>query len=182
MRDGLRDEPPLEEAVPRHMKRGHLKRSALTADPAKTKAFVQRGRGSLKRGSLPRSVALRNPPPRRSELPGARGWTQRVFTLYGRACVVCGDRATEAHHVVPRQVILATQHLTRVERELLAYDARNGAPVCGFGSPNGCHANHEAAARRIPFDRLPEGAVEWAVEHGFRSRVMDRRVYPRQAP
>jgi hypothetical protein len=158
-----------------------VKRSGLKADPAKTAAFVKRGRGKLKRTSLPRTVALNNPPPRRSELPGARGWTQRVFTLYGRVCVVCGDRATEAHHVVPRHVVLSARHLSLAEREALAYDARNGAPVCGLGTRHSCHANHEAASHRIPFDRLPAGAVEWAIEHGFRSRVMDRRVYPRQA-
>jgi hypothetical protein len=160
------------------MKRGALKRSALKPG-AKS---LERGstfasRGNLQRVSLPRTVALHNPPPRRSELPGARGWTQRVFTLYGRACVVCGGPATEAHHVVPRQVILAARHLTQADRELLAYDAR----VCGRGTSRACHANHEAAAHRIPFDRLPAGAVEWAVEHGFRGRVMDRRVYPREA-
>ena len=159
------------------MKRGALKRSGLKPG-AKS---LERGstfasRGSLKRTSLPRSVALHNPPPRRSELPGARGWTQRVFTLYGRACVVCGAKAGQAHHVTGKAVILAARHLSAAEREALAFDARNGAPVCVQ-----CHMDHESAAKRIPFDRLPAGAVEWAIEHGFRGRVMDRRVYPRAA-
>jgi hypothetical protein len=47
-----------------------------------------------------------------------------------------------------------------------------------------CHERHETAAERIPFDRLPGAVVEWAVEHGFRQRVFDRRIYtrPRSAP
>ncbi len=154
------------------MKRSRLKPGAKSIARGSTFA----SRGSLKRASLPCTVALHNPPPRRSELPGARGWTQRVFTLHGRVCVVCGAKAVQAHHVTGKAVILAARHLSAADREVLAYDARNGCPVCVQ-----CHMDHEAAAHRIPFDRLPAGAVEWALEHGFRGRVMDRRVYPRQA-
>jgi hypothetical protein len=117
-----------------------------------------------------------NPPPRREakRLPGARGWTQRVFALHGRRCIVCRAKAVQAHHVVPRGVILRAAHLTPDVRETLAYDARNGVPVCVH-----CHERHELAAARIPFDRLPDSVVEWARFHGFAGRVMDRRVYPR---
>jgi len=160
------------------MKRGApLKRSALKPG-AKS---LERGstfasRGSLKRSGMPRTAALASPPARRRELPGERGWTQRVFELHGDRCVVCGRKAVHAHHVTGKDVILRATHLSVPEREALAFDERQGCPVCFQ-----CHMDHEAAAHRIPFDRLPAGAVEWALEHGFRSRVMDRRVYPREA-
>ncbi len=151
------------------MKRSALKRTAaLTSDPAKRAAFIERGRGGMKRKPLGRGV----PTPM---LPGARGWTRRVFALHGTRCVVCGRRATQAHHAVPRHVILAARHLTPQERADLAYDARNGVPVDEV-----CHAAHELASRRIPFDRLPPQVVAWAIEHGFRGRIMDRRAYPRE--
>lgn len=152
------------------MKRGgNLKRSPLKADPATIAAFVQRGRGQLRRVDF----AATNPPPRKTTLPGARGWTQRVFALYGNRCVACGKRAAHGHHTVALRTILDAHRLTVDVRAALAFDARNGCPVCAQ-----CHMDHEAAANRIPFDKLPPGAVQWAIEHGFRSRVMDRRVYP----
>lgn len=146
----------------------------LKADPAKTRAFVQRGRSKLKRGDW----RATNPPPRRADkrLPGARGWTQRVFAIYGRQCIVCGARAVHGHHAVARQTILSARHLSPEERALLAYDARQGVPIC-----ERCHSRHELAVARIPFERLPAPVVAWALEHGFRSRIMDKRVYPRQA-
>lgn len=102
--------------------------------------------------------------------PGARGWTQRVLALYGRRCVVCGARAVQGHHAVPRQTIVAREG----EGTPLEYDARNGVPVC-----LACHAAHEGASRRIGYWRLPEGVVEWAREHGF-EWVLDReQVYPK---
>lgn len=146
---------------------------------------MKRG-GNLKRsGPLKRTKALKrggwratNPPRRREErrLPGARGWTQRVLALYGRQCIVCGDRAVHGHHVIARQTILTARHLSAEERVLLAYDARQGVPIC-----ERCHSRHELAVARIPFERLPPGVVAWVIEHGFRSRIMDRRVYPHRA-
>lgn len=154
------------------MKRGApLKRTTpLKADPEATRVFVQRGRGKLNR----RDWRARNPPPRKTSLPGARGWTQRVFTLYGNRCVVCGERAVQGHHAVERSVILSARHLTQTEREALAYDARNGVPVCLRD-----HERHTNAVARIPFACLPPAVVEWALAHGFRGRIMDRRIYPR---
>ena len=154
------------------MKRGGpLKRTtALTSDPVKRAAFIERGRGGLTRTRKPLGRAAPTP-----LLPGERGWTQRVFALYGRRCVVCGRKAVHAHHAVGKAVILAAWRLSVPEREALAYDERAGVPCC-FD----CHMNHEAASRRIPFDRLPPAVVAWAIEHGFRGRIMDRRVYPRE--
>ncbi len=151
------------------MKRSPLKRtSALKADPAKTKAFVERGRGGLARTRNTISRAAPTPP-----LPGARGWTRRVFALYGDRCVICGKKAVHAHHAVAKQVVLAEWHLTPQQRAALAYDERQGVPCCFFH-----HMAHEGGSERIPFGKLPPQVVAWAIEHGFRSRVMDRRIYP----
>jgi len=159
-----------------------MKRKArLRANPSKTREWQQRSRERAPRQRARKGKRVpwweqTNPTPRREEkdTPGANGWTQRVFTLHGRRCRVCGKRrAVQGHHVVPRQVIVTAPHLTREQRAMLAYDARNGLPVCLR-----CHERHELAVQRIPFEALPASVVEWAVEHGFEDRVFDERVYP----
>lgn len=147
------------------MRRG----KGLRSDPAKQRAWQQRSREK----ALAAQVKKRNPPPRREDrrFPGARGWTRRVFTLYGYRCVVCGDPAKHGHHAVPRQKIIRADHLSDEERTELAYDARNGVPVC-----EGCHDLHERAHRRIPRACLPAGVVEWAIDYGFLSVI--ERTYP----
>lgn len=114
-----------------------------------------------------RAIKSNNPTRRRGKLPGATGWTQRVFALYGRTCVVCGQRATQGHHAVAKQTILARGDLD------LAYDARNGVPICEL-----CHGRHEKAFKRIPRARLPHGVLDWAYDNGFGWFVDKRDVYP----
>ena len=181
------------------MKRGGnlQRRTPLKADPAKTAAFVQRGRGKLEAAAsllkcancaalLSRRVddgcpvcshPIPAPPAKqrvRRRSSGWKGWKMRVFALYGDRCIACGKRATQAHHVVGRAVIMAAAHLTPEERAALEYDEAQGVPVC-----TACHMDHEAAAKRIPFLALPPGVIEWAIFNGFRTRIMDKRVYPR---
>lgn len=136
------------------------------------------GRKSLDRGStfkrpgetLDAKALLRNNPRRREgEWPGERGWTQRVFSLYGRACVVCrGAAAAQAHHAVPKRTIIARGGAI----DLLVFDARNGVPVC-----HRCHEAHENGSRRIPYVCLPGGVVAWAHENGW-AWYLDR-IYPK---
>lgn len=124
------------------------------------------------------AIMKRNPRWRREEktLPGASGWTQRVFALYGRLCVVCSEPgkpvpAVHGHHAVPKQTILARGDLE------LAYDQRNGVPIC-----LDCHHKHEfpgATGGRIPRSKLPEGVIEWAYEHDFGWYIDKRAIYPR---
>lgn len=120
-----------------------------------------------------------NPPRRSAKNPAARGWTQRVFALYGRYCLACPkgklSRAVQAHHLVPRQRIAKDFRKTREERDALEYDARNGFPICKT-----CHEHHEfpgADAKRIPRSRIPALALEWAAEHGY-AHVLEAPVYP----
>ena len=131
------------------------------------------GRKSLERGSTfinVKALLANNPRRRARTAPGARGWTQRVFALYGRQCVVCGGKASQAHHAVPRQTIVARGG----DSFEIAYDPRNGVPVC-FD----CHQAHENASRRIPLSLLPPGVVAWADENGFRWYL--DRTYPHTA-
>jgi hypothetical protein len=134
-----------------------------------------RRKTGLKRTPLNKRALLKNNPPFRREektLPGATGWTQRVFALYGNLCVVCSKpgrpvRAVQAHHATPKRTIIA-----RGDNEL-AYDQRNGVPVC-----KRCHERHETATRRIPRSKLPEGVIRWAYEHDFGWYIDKRDIYP----
>jgi hypothetical protein len=107
--------------------------------------------------------------PRREErsIPGANGYTQRVFAIYGVRCMVCGAKAVHAHHVVPKRTIVA-----RGEADFpLVYDARNGFPICPA-----CHERHEKAFRRIWRHELAFAHVDWAESNGFGWVI--ERYYP----
>lgn len=136
--------------------------------------------------SLRRKTAMKrthwsrkNNPTRRAHdrNPNATGWTQRVFALYGRRCLVCNlRRASQAHHVVPAQRIRKADHLDQEERDALEFDARNGLPIC-----EPCHQGHELASARIPYSRLKSQHLAWAMAWGFASTIKDARIYPRKA-
>lgn len=118
--------------------------------------FNSRGKG------LDRATKKRNPPRRpNNPNPYARGWTQRVLTLYGRRCLVkdCGKKAVHGHHIVPLQMLKSRFG----EIHPLCYDQRNGFPIC-----KRCHEQHELGVKRIRFRDLPELALEWAEDHGFK--------------
>lgn len=151
------------------------RRKPLRADPEKQRAWERRSREKqieLARGFLtadPEHGGFRatNPPVRFHE-PALRGFTQRVFTLYGRKCVVCRRRAAQAHHVIPKRTLKARQE----PAETLG-DARNGVPVCVR-----CHERHEGATRRICRDELPLGVIAWAYANNFGWYIDDVRYYP----
>lgn len=124
----------------------------------------------------PADVRKTNPPRRYGvKNPMARGWTQRVFALYGRHCLACPKhvhtRAVQAHHLVPAQRIRNDARKTRAERAELEFDARNGFPIC-----QRCHEQHETGTRRIPMSRIPALALEWAIDHGY-EHVLTPPVY-----
>lgn len=111
-----------------------------------------------------------NPKRRRDRVAGLRGFTQRVKSLHGGKCLVCGHRAVQAHHIVPLRTLFAQGEDVAQE---LGGDQRNGMPVCKT-----CHERHEQAFKRIPRSKLPAIAIEWAEAYGFAWYVEDRRVYP----
>lgn len=105
--------------------------------------------------------------------PGANGYTQRVFVLYGDRCSICSTRrapvkAVHAHHVVPKRTIIARGPADYS----LVYDQRNGLPLC-FG----CHFDHEYAPRVVIYrHHLLRGHLDWAAEFGFVWKV--EKDYP----
>lgn len=144
------------------------------------KKAKDRGSTFKSRGGRPARGIRGNPKTRAQskKWPGATGWTQRVFALYGRVCLACPRKdpkpATQAHHVIPKQVIVNARHLSPEERAQLAYDARNGLPIC-----EQCHMDHEYAPDwRIPRVRLLPDHFEWAADHGFRYFIEKREIYP----
>lgn len=143
------------------MKRSTLKRSKrLTVDPSKVADWQQRSRTPLRVDPAKRqNWRAANPQFRRSRVPGLRGFTQRVFTLYGNRCVVCGGRAVQAHHAIALRTLFAR---SEADGKALGADARNGVPVCALD-----HARHENASRRIRRSELPLGVIAWAEEHDF---------------
>ena len=102
---------------------------------------------------------------RRHVRPSLSGFRNAVVT---RPCVLisldCEGRL-EAHHVI------AAQKLRRIGREDLTTDPRNGMPLCERH-----HRRHTLGYAAIPFEFLPEEAVEFAEELGLRWWLVRR--YP----
>ncbi len=142
------------------------------------KKSQERGSTFASRNGLTRKHKKQNPQRRGKQgkrNPYSRGWTQRVFTLYGRRCLVkdCGKKAVQAHHIVPRQMIADKFG----EEHPLCYDQRNGFPIC-----KRCHEQHELGVKRIRFRDLPELALEWAEDHGFGWYIEPRGPKPPTYP
>jgi hypothetical protein len=142
------------------MKRGKPleRKTGLKADPEKTRAFIERGRGALQRtGSGMRRVTAGEGPLTPAE------WRAAVFAAAHGRCIISGTRARDlddprfqAHHILPKRVL-------RV-RGLLSYvwDARNGLWLRAD-----VHAAHEAPGvndGRIPAYRLPTCVWEFCDE------------------
>lgn len=140
------------------------RKKPLRADPAKVRAFLQRGRGALKRtDSLTRSgfSAKRKVAPIEGPLTPAE-WRRQVFAASGGRCTVTGARARDAddrrfhaHHV------LAADSLRK--RRLFAYvwDARNGLWIAEL--PHMAH-EHSGGEHRIAREHLPASAWLFAAE------------------
>jgi hypothetical protein len=158
----------------------------LRADPDKTRRWQDRSRDAAVKREGIRWVSLRRSTPgfitsgfqatnpkargRRSRVPGLRGFTQRVFALYGDRCVVCHGKAVQAHHVVPLRTLFARGEDYALEA---GGDARNGAPICVA-----CHESHENASRRIRRSELPVGVIRWAQQEDFGWYIDRPGIYP----
>lgn len=95
---------------------------------------------------------------------------------YGAVWVVC--EPSEPSVVSPERRTLPLRAARRNEdcdltREQIAWDPRNGMPLC-----RRCHDLHTTAARRIPRRRLPASAWEFAQELGERFVARLERTYP----
>lgn len=151
-----------------------MKRSKLTADPAKVAAFNQRGRGSLKRAATAPSDfrddagrPITVPPfaaPSRSRTSPVKVPTNARKVALARSrgrCVVCGDRAHQCHHVFPKS-----------KWPELIKDPDNLVGVCAR-----CHMAHEfigVKATRIPLAALPACAIALAAAESRRQTYLER--------
>lgn len=151
----------------------------LRADPAKVRAFVQRGRGGLERSGFRRSAAKALAAKR--EVRALEGpldpaeWRRQVFEASGRRCVVTGTRARDAaddrfhaHHPVSQDALRRRGLYGRL------WDPRNGVLVA-----EEIHMGHEhtGGEARIPREKLlqsvwdfareldAEDGTSWATEH-----------------
>lgn len=93
---------------------------------------------------------------------------------YRKKCVVCGSKKdVHAHHVVEKQYLahLFPRGANGKTLAELRADPRNGIALCA-----GCHERHTNASRRVPIDKLPAAAFEFAAELGLQHRL-GRRFY-----
>lgn len=112
------------------------------------------GAKSLERGSTfkPRPIdyanaqATRKGKPRKPRVPGGASKAAWGATARSRACAVCGQRATQGHHIITQQEL---RHACGGELARFRWDQRNLLALC-----NGCHAGHHARSRPIPLSVL----------------------------
>jgi hypothetical protein len=178
-----------------------VKRSKpLRRDTAKAREFVERGRGRIKSDAEAAAAFLRRgreagarslrasssaaakakPARRADEGPlSPADWRKAVYEASGRRCIISGARADDpfdprfdAHHVLPKGELRA--------RGLLQYvwDARNGVLLA-----ERVHRQHTDAFLRIPREKVPPAAWEFAAELDARAgtewaTVMLERNYP----
>lgn len=94
---------------------------------------------------------------------------QRLVLMRDNGCVLKDETCEEpyeAHH------ILTQQQLRKRGFSDVSYDVRNGMGLC-----NRHHRRHTRALERVPFERVPDRAHEFAAELGL-GWLIDR-YYPR---
>jgi 5-methylcytosine-specific restriction endonuclease McrA len=93
-------------------------------------------------------------------------WSQRV--LLAHPFCVCGARAEEAHHVIPKSFLrreLTSKTQPRVPVEVMN-DPRNGMGLC-----RQCHSRHTNHFKRLSLNDVPHEAWMFAQEHGVEWRL-----------
>lgn len=173
-----------------------MKRSALKADPAKTRAFVQRGRGRLARSPLKHKctncaarferahvtcpICLR-PMPRQAppSTSGLRPWQttatikvppgarKEALARSKGLCVACVHEGGIARRAVQVHHV----YPKRLWPELAKLAA------CLVGVCVEHHANHESAHRRLPLAVLPPETIALAADDGPMQNYL-ARTYP----
>lgn len=160
------------------------RKKRLGADPEKVRAFLARGRGSLKtrpkepaakgratlkrkvelaRGSLKdpskRSPAKRKVAPTEGPLTPAE-WRRQVFELSGRRCIVSGSPSNDPYDPdFHAHHALGAQQLRKRGLHAYVWDARNGVLVSEI-----VHMEHEHHAPTIFAEHLPARVWEFAAE------------------
>lgn len=147
----------------------------------------QKGKGGA---NPPRPDALakpkRRPAARRRQVLNGAKWRAAVFRMHGDRCVVTGEPAEQAHHVIPLAYLL--DHIParlrdegldgkQLEERLrqIARDPRNGMPLTELA-----HTRHERALARVPWELLAPSHRLFAAELGLTWLL--ERTYPKGAP
>jgi hypothetical protein len=147
-----------------------MKRSSLGRDPEQVRRWVQRSRKPLK------PVGARSKRERSRALPvgplSPLEWREATWKRSGGVCWVTGEPLEldasffvwSAHHMLPKR-LLAPE---------VRYDARNGIPLL-----SSAHSAHTSRMRVIPFETLPDSAMEFATEIGDWAIAALLREHPR---
>lgn len=94
----------------------------------------------------------------------------RMAVIRG-GCVMCRAFPLEPHERIGREPelrrieghhVLAKRHLRNEGYGGRFWDTRNGMALCSYH-----HARHERWMQRVPFDLVPDSAVEFAIELGL---------------
>lgn len=158
------------------MRRKKLRRTRNT--PLKRTPLARRTPLLSKRLGLVSSSRISADP--NVELP--RVFREAAFRRSSGLCVVSGQPADDAHHVIPKQSLrklVSTRArqdgLGQTERReflgRILWDVRNGVAVSRV-----VHDRHTKAVERIPRSALPKCAIEFAQELGL--LWMIERDYP----
>lgn len=83
------------------------------------------------------------------------------------------DNASDCVGPVQGHHVITQQSLRKRGLDDRLWDVRNGVGVC-----ERAHARHTKAVQRIPYDRLPQAAIDFAVEAGLDWQL--ERYYPRE--
>lgn len=164
-----------------YLGRGGMKKSELRSDPDKTRAWQDRSRKPLGRGT----------PKKRVSVPA--GVRNKVRTRSGGWCVAClarnGIFATNGN--LPREYRVPTRimgargdirpiahlhHVLPVEKWPEWVTERfNLVGVCAA-----CHDEHERAHRRIPFEALPTEVRLFVQNTGCPEAMYLHKTYPKR--
>jgi len=156
------------------VKRGNglERRSPLKSDPAKTAAFVQRGRGKLE--ATPLTATRRDSARPRRSGPRAKG----------RCFCGCGEQAVHRHHCLTEQELRRVVFAGRSSRMALPAPDRDtlarlvSDPRNLVDAASTCHGSHHAASQRYSLAMLPDSVFEFAAEVlGERAHGWLRRRY-----
>jgi hypothetical protein len=120
--------------------------------------------GALSRGKGPKRSPFRQKPAKRRTPEGPISFQELALHLWRRArgrSELSGEpipllRATNVHHIIRRESLRQAGLHKRIN------DPRNGMLLTEEE-----HAAHESGARRIPREKIPEGAWEFARELGL---------------
>lgn len=149
-----------------------MKRSPLKRNPAAIRDWVQASRKPLQRTKLkpigPTGRAKLGEPVG-PLLPGE--WRREVWTRCEGRCIITNVPMPldahwwAAHHPLPKRFLAAN----------IRYDPRNGVVVA-----ESVHWRHESRMQVIPFEKLPESCMDFALEQGSWAVEALLRAHPRE--